>query len=100
MAQGARPDPAVTRAREEKAWELVAQGFSQRGIAAQLEITQQAVSAMLERISRRVLATLEKRVKQEKARQSATLDYILAEALSAWRDSNEAFKASTKKTRK
>lgn len=98
--QGARPDPSVTRQRELEAWELVAQGFSQREIAKRIGISQPAVCVMLDRIQQRVLATLEKKVKLEKSRQSAILDYVLAEAAAAWRESKDAFKVSTKKTRK
>jgi predicted transcriptional regulator len=100
MLHGARPSPEQARQRELEAWELRQQGITQAAIAAQLGITQQAVSKIFRRVDRRVLANLTKRASFEKSSQLDQLDFIASEASKAWAASRESKKVSSKKVRK
>lgn len=91
--------PNVSREREAQAIELRRQGYSQRQIAERLGVTQPAVAQIFQRVDRRLLVKLEAAAKVLKVQQTHVLDYILEEALAAWRQSKDAFKASTKKTK-
>ena len=97
-----KPSKALTRQREELAWELSAQGLSERKIALELEkaglerITQQGVSAMLIRVEARALKEMAERVGGLKAKQTQALWHIYQEAMDAWRRSQQSAKSVTK----
>ena len=74
----------VSRERERRAWELRQQLWTHERIAAELGVTHQAVTAMLKRVDRRVLAKLDAEVALQKAAQTAQLQYIADEAMQAW----------------
>jgi hypothetical protein len=93
---------ALTRQREELAWELSAKGLTERKIVEELDkaglgrITQQGVSAILIRVEARALAEMTSRVGGLKAKQTSALWHIFQEALSAWERSKQAAKTLTK----
>jgi hypothetical protein len=68
--------PSLVREREIRAWDLACRGRSQVAIAADLGITQSAVS-------------LETEVEARKAVHTARLEYIVSEALDAWAESKK-----------
>jgi hypothetical protein len=67
--------------------ELVVLGWSQVQIAADLGISQAAVSKLLARLERRVLRELMEAAQRQKARQMLRLEHLFAEALRAWNES-------------
>ena len=67
--------------------ELSVQGWSQRRMAAELGISQPAVSKMLRRIDDRVLRELAEDGDRQKARQTNRLEHLYAEALGGWEQS-------------
>jgi DNA-binding CsgD family transcriptional regulator len=93
--QGGHDPRARIRTRELRAMELAVQGWSQPQIAADLGISQAAVSKLLKRIEGRLLRELAETVQRQKARQTLRLDYIFAEAARAW----HASKADTTRRR-
>jgi transposase len=91
-----RPLPAMApvkrelvRLREEVAWSLRIQGFNQIRIAHTLGISQPAVCKILRRVERRALARMEADVRAVKAKQATQLEFILDQALGAWKLSKE-----------
>jgi hypothetical protein len=84
------------REREEKCWALRVQGYSHRAIAERVGLTHRAVAHALERAEDRLLARLERRIQYTKARQSAQLEQLLYEAMTAW----EASKAPRRRVRR
>jgi DNA-binding CsgD family transcriptional regulator len=82
--QGGHDPRARIRTRELRAMELAVQGWSQPQIAADLGISQAAVSKLLKRIEGRLLRELAETVQRQKARQTLRLDYLYAEATRAW----------------
>jgi hypothetical protein len=86
----------VAREREDMIWSLRVQGLSHRAIAERVGVSHMAVSRSLERAENRLLARLERRIKYTKARQSAQLEQLLYEAMTAW----EASKAPRKRVRR
>jgi transcriptional regulator with XRE-family HTH domain len=64
--------------------ELTVLGWSQHQIAADLGVSQAAVSKILNRVELRVLRELTARVERQKARQTLRLEHIFAEAIRAW----------------
>lgn len=64
--------------------ELTVLGWSQHQIAADLGVSQAAVSKILTRVELRVLRELTARVERQKARQTLRLEHIFAEAMRAW----------------
>jgi hypothetical protein len=99
MANGRK---TITRDREVLAWELSAQGMTETKIADELDrrglgrVTQQAVSAMLIRVEKRVLQDLTARVGGVKARQTEALWHIFKEAMAAWERSKQTKKSMSK----
>jgi hypothetical protein len=99
----ARISAALTRKREELAWELRIQGMRERDIAQEIEkaglgtVTQQAVSLMLTRLEARALKAMTDRVGGVKARQTDSLWLIFDEAMKAWERSKTANKSITKR---
>jgi transposase len=75
------------RTRELRAMELAVLGWSQPQIAADLGISQAAVSKLLKRIETRVIRELAETVERQKARQALRLEHQYAEAMRAWEDS-------------
>jgi DNA-binding MarR family transcriptional regulator len=94
MANRGHVPPVVARTREQRALELVQQGVPQVEIAKQLEVTPAAITKMLQRIERRVLAELTAHVERQRARQTVRLEYLYGEALAAWERSKEPRKRS------
>ena len=85
----------VAREREARAWELKQQLWTDERIAAELGVDRSTVTKALQRVERRVLAHLEDSISQLKVRQTAQLEYLAAEAVSAW----EASKRPAETTR-
>jgi predicted DNA-binding protein (UPF0251 family) len=85
--QGGHEPRARIRTRELRAMELTVLGWSQHQIAADLGISQAAVSKILKRAEIRVLRELTAIVERHKARHSLRLEHIFAEALRAWEQS-------------
>ena len=77
------------RAREGRAMELATQGWSQHRIAAELQISQPAVSKLLRRVEDRILRELTAAVERQKARHTLRLEHLYAEALRAWEQSKQ-----------
>jgi predicted transcriptional regulator len=83
---GHEPRPRI-RTRELRALELATLGWSQHRIAADLGVSQAAVSKILKRIELRLLRELTETVQRQKARQTLRLDHLFAEAMAAWEQS-------------
>jgi predicted transcriptional regulator len=82
--QGGSEPPARIRTREVRAMELAIVGWTQQQIAADLGVSQAAVSKMLRRIDERVLRDLQNAVERHKVRQNQRLEHLYAEAMRAW----------------
>jgi transcriptional regulator with XRE-family HTH domain len=67
--------------------ELAVLGWSQYQIAADLGISQAAVSKILKRIETRILQELAETVERQKARHTLRLEHLFAEAMRAWEQS-------------
>ena len=93
--RGGHEPRARIRTREARALELATLGWSQHQIAADLGITQAAVSKLLKRVELRLLRELADQVERLKVRQTLRLERLYAEALHAW----EASKADTTRRR-
>lgn len=93
--KGGWEPPARIRARERRALELAVLGSTQYEIAAELQISQAAVSKLLARADERALADLSSRVERQKVRQTQRLERVFAESMRAW----ERSKADTTKRR-
>jgi predicted transcriptional regulator len=85
--QGGHDPRARIRTRELRAMELTVLGWSQLQIAADLGISQAAVSKLLRRIETRLLRELAETVGRQKARQTLRLEHLFAEAMRAWNES-------------
>jgi transcriptional regulator with XRE-family HTH domain len=75
------------RTRELRAMELTVLGWSQHQIAADLGVSQAAVSKILRRVEERVLRELRAVVEHQKVRHTWRLEHLFAEAMRAWGDS-------------
>ena len=75
---------ARIRTRERRALELVTLGWSQYQIAADLCISQAAVSKILKRVERRLLREVADTIDRQKARHTVRLEHLYAEAMRAW----------------
>jgi hypothetical protein len=75
--------------------ELVVLGWTQHQIAADLGVSQAAVSKILKRVETRVLQELTSVAERHKARHTLRLEHLFAEAMRAW----EASKADTTRRR-
>lgn len=71
-------------AREQRAIELATLGWTQHRIAADLGISQAAVSKLLARVDARALRELTEAISRQKVRQTQRLEHVVAEALQAW----------------
>jgi hypothetical protein len=67
--------------------ELAVLGSSQHQIAADLGLSQPAVSKLLKRIETRLLRELAETVGRQRARQALRLEHVYAEAMRAWHES-------------
>jgi predicted transcriptional regulator len=85
--QGGHEPRARIRTRELRAMELTALGWSQPQIAADLGISQGAVSKLLKRIETRLLRELAETVGRHKVRHTVRLEHLYAEAMRAWTES-------------
>lgn len=84
--------------READVWNLRRKGWTQERIAAELKITQGAVSKALKRVSTQVRADLMADVERVQTEQVAQLQHIAEEAFEAWERSKAAAKSLTKHT--
>jgi len=82
--QGGHEPRTRIRLRELRALELQTQGWSQHQIAAELGISQPAVSKLLKRVELRLLMEMRDTVERQKARQTLRLEHLYAEAMRAW----------------
>jgi predicted transcriptional regulator len=80
---GWEPRPRI-EARTQRAVALAIQGWTQHEIAADLRVSQAAVSKMLARADARVLPELAEHVERHKVRQTQRLEHLYAELLRAW----------------
>lgn len=87
--KGGWEPPARLRARERRAVELAVLGSTQHDIAAELRISQAAVSKLLARVDERALADMSSTVARQKVRQSQRLERVFAESMRAWERSKE-----------
>jgi predicted transcriptional regulator len=85
--QGGHDPRARIRTRELRAMELTVQGWSQHQIAADLGVSQVAVSKILKRVEVRLLRELAATVERQKARHTVRLEHLFAEAIRAWEQS-------------
>lgn len=85
---GGVPDQ-VARERERIAWSLRQRCWTEARIAAELGVSQPAVSKILARVEKRLLARLTKRADRVKARQTAQLEHITNEAMTEWERSKQ-----------
>lgn len=85
----ANPPIEVTRAREAQAWELRQRCWTEQRIADEIGVHVATVSRMLDRVERRLAAQLQEQALPIKARQTAVLERVAAEALAAWERSQQ-----------
>jgi transcriptional regulator with XRE-family HTH domain len=85
--QGGHDPRARIRTRELRTMELAVLGWSQPQIAADLGISQAAVSKIQRRVETRLLRELAETAQRQKARQAIRLEHLFAEAMRAWNDS-------------
>ena len=78
---------ARIRTRELRVVELTVLGWSQHQVAADLGISQAAVSKVLARVETRILRELTAIVERQKVRHSLRLQHLFAEAMRAWEES-------------
>lgn len=76
--------PEVTREREAQAWKLRQRLWTEQRIADELGVHVSTVSRMLDRVERRLAEQLKNESLPIKARQTAQLQEIAAEAFAAW----------------
>jgi len=93
--QGGHEPRARIRTRELRAMELTVLGWSQHQIAADLGVSQAAVSKILTRVEQRALQELLTVVERQKVRHTLRLEHLFAESIRAWEHS----KADTTKRR-
>jgi hypothetical protein len=94
----------LARKREQVALHLSAtKGLSEAEIAEELDkqglgkVTQQAVSKMLIRVEKRLLAEMSEQVKLMKVRQTTALQKVYRDAMAAWEESKKPQKSLTTK---
>jgi predicted transcriptional regulator len=97
--QGGHEPRTRLRTRELRALELSNLGWSQHRIAADLGISQAAVSKLLKRAETRQLRELADTLERQKARQTARLEHQYTEATHAWeRSKGDATRKRQRKT--
>lgn len=85
---GSEPRARI-RLREIRVMEQILEGRTQHQIAESLEISQPAVSKIVRRMEERLLADVELKVERQRARHMLRLEHIYAEAMRAWRGSQQ-----------
>jgi predicted transcriptional regulator len=93
--QGGHEPSARIRTRALRAIELSTLGWSQHRIAAEIGVSQPAVSKILKRADAAILRELLDAAERQKVRHTLRLEHLFAEALRAW----EASKADTTRRR-
>ena len=78
---------ARIRTRELRAWELTGLGWPQHQIAADLGVSQAAVSKILKRVEVRAAREQTATIERQKARQTLRLEHVYREAVRAWEQS-------------
>jgi hypothetical protein len=69
--------------------EFLREGRTQNQIADALEISQPAVSRIVQRVEERLLADLAYKTERQRARQTLRLEHIYGQAIQAWQDSKQ-----------
>ena len=87
--QGGAEPHARVRLRELQVMDHILEGHAQTAIAARLGISQPAVSKIVRRIEERLLCDVAWRTERQRARHSLRLEFLYAEAVRAWRASQE-----------
>lgn len=82
---------------EERAFELRVKGHSQIEIAKELGLTQQGVSLILKRVTKKYAKIFLDNVAHIKNEQVSQLENVASEAMSAWYKSKERFNSNKKK---
>lgn len=77
----------ITLQREARAWALRQKGWTEPQIAAELGVSQPAVSLMLSRVENKLAARFADIALRVKLDQHHRLDFIISEALAAWEKS-------------
>ncbi len=77
------------RERERRVLQLVVVGRTQHQIAAEVGVSQPAVSKILKRVEERLLAELAPMVDRWRVRQTLRLDHLYAESVTAWEASKQ-----------
>ncbi len=102
--RGGRVPIELARKREQVAFELAAtRGLTETQIAEELakqglgEVTQQAVSKMLQRVEERMLKEMSDKIKTKKIRHEAALMKIYHDSMAAWEESKKPQKSLTTK---
>ena len=95
---GNRPPEELAEARAQRAWELRQQGWTEARIAADLGITQQAVSKALRKITKELAAEFKDRAEEIKAEHTARLEQIADMAMQAFAASQQDAVCITTKT--
>lgn len=85
---GAEPRARI-RLRETRVMEQILEGRTQHQIAESLGISQPAVSKIARRMEERLLADLSLTAGRQRARHTLRLEHLYAEAMRAWRDSQQ-----------
>jgi hypothetical protein len=80
----ARVSKEVAREHERKAWDLRQQGWTHGRIAAEVGLERSSVTKILARLSDRYLKQFQEDVGRVKAEQTAQLEHLYFEAVSAW----------------
>jgi len=97
--KGGSEPRARVRLRELRVMEQILEGRTQHQIAAGLAISQPAVSKIVRRIEDRLLADVALKVERQRARHTLRLEFVYAEAIRAWRASQqEAVRRRQRKT--
>lgn len=92
MARRNKTNKGQQQVREWSAWKLKGMGFTDQQIADQMGLDRTTVSKMLARVRARALPELREEAVQHKLQVSEQLQYMIAEALSAWRASKQPVK--------
>lgn len=97
--KGGSEPTARVRLREAQALEHMNLGRTQHEIARMLGVSQPAVSKMLRRIEERLLTEQAMKVERQRARHTARLEFIYAQAIGAWQASqSETVRRRQRKT--
>lgn len=87
--KGGSEPRARIRLREIRVMDQIFEGRTQHQIAESLDISQPAVSKIIRRMEERLLADVAFKVERQRARHMLRLEHLYAEAVRAWRDSQQ-----------